>query len=233
MTPIWVFPVYPLLIVAPLAASIISTIPDTENELRISAKTILIAAIGYQGIGLLVSLMIYSAFIYRLMTQRLPQDSNLPGMFVAVGPSGFTATGIVQLGSFVEKVFPADFMGNRSQAALVCRILANISGLWLWCLAIWFFVISVGGLWRVARPNHPAHRLAFSITWYAFVFPNTALVTATHAIGKAFESTTVQIVGTGLATALFLIWLFVSCKTVWEVWKYGFSWPRRAAQSRE
>ena len=233
MTPVWVFPVYPLLIVAPLAASIINTIPDIENELRISAKTILIAAIGYQGIGFLVSLMIYSAYIYRLMTQRLPQDSNLPGMFIAVGPSGFTATGIIQLGSFIEKVFPADFMGNRSQAALVCRILANASGLWLWGLATWFFVISIGGLWRVARPYHPSHRLAFSITWFTFVFPNTALVTATNAIGKAFDSKAVQVVGAVLATALFVIWLFVFCKTAWMVWRDGFRWPRDKAQGRD
>ena len=233
MNPVWVFPVYPLLIEAPLAASIISTIPSIENELRVSAKTILIAAIGYQGIGFLVSLMIYSAYIYRLMTQRLPRDAYLPGMFIAVGPSGFTATGIIKLGSFIEKVFPADFMGDRSQAALVCRILANASGLWLWSLAVWFFVVSIGGLWRVARPHHPSHRLAFSITWYSFVFPNTALVTATNAVGEAFGSKAVQVVGTVLATALFVIWLFVSCKTAWEVWKNGCRWPRSKVQGKD
>ncbi len=45
--------------------------------------------------GFMVSMMIYLAFIYRLMTQKLPQESTRPGMVVSVGPSGFTVTGVL------------------------------------------------------------------------------------------------------------------------------------------
>ena len=68
MTPIWVFPVYPLLILAPMAAALINSVPTPYDTLRISSKTIIAGAITLQGCGFLVSALIYSAFLYRLMT---------------------------------------------------------------------------------------------------------------------------------------------------------------------
>ena len=45
MTPIWVFPVYPLLILAPMAAALINSVPTPYDTLRISSKTIIAGAI--------------------------------------------------------------------------------------------------------------------------------------------------------------------------------------------
>ena len=79
MTPVWIFPAYPLLIIGPHAGVLSATLPQKK------AFDIIVGGFTLQGIGFLVSLMIYSAFIYRLMTQKLPQESSRPGMFVSVG----------------------------------------------------------------------------------------------------------------------------------------------------
>jgi hypothetical protein len=80
MTPIWIFPAYPLLLLAPFAANLIDALPDAAGAARINSIAIALAAVCVQGTGFLVSLMIYSAFIYRLMTQKLPRETTRPGM---------------------------------------------------------------------------------------------------------------------------------------------------------
>src|SRR5690242_20479962 len=138
MTPVWIFPAYPLLIVGPHAANLAGKLdPDR-------ALLVVISGFVIQGIGFLVSLMIYSAFLYRLMTQKLPKESLRPGMFISVGPSGFTIAGLIGMGRVLPKIVDKDFMGEGMGefAGKVSMICANWMGLWLWGLAFWFFFVS-------------------------------------------------------------------------------------------
>jgi tellurite resistance protein TehA-like permease len=172
-----------------------------------------------QGIGFMVSLMVYSAFLYRLMTQKLPKESLRPAMFISVGPSGFTITAFIQMGQALPRVVSQDFMGNDMGpfVARVTMVLANWAGMWLWGLAVWLFIISVGAHWSCASRG----KLDFAMTWYSFVFPNTALTTSTFAISYALhgDETTAkdfsagarpfQILGCIMAVALIMMWFFV------------------------
>lgn len=126
MTPIWIFPAYPMLIIGPHAGILSSKLdPTLSLDIIIGGATI-------QGVGFLVSLMVYSAFIYRLMSQKLPRENVRPGMFVSVGPSAFTVAGIVNMAAQAERCFPVDFMGNGAIAANVIKVVANFACLWLW-----------------------------------------------------------------------------------------------------
>lgn len=163
MTPVWIFPAYPLLIIGPHAGVIASRLSGVD------ALQVIIGGVIFQGIGFLLSLMIYSAFIYRLMTQKLPKESLRPGMFISVGPSGFTISGLVSMGAQLPRVVPDDFMGDGAFAGKVSMVLANWTGLWLWGLAIWFFLVSTFAHWSTVKHK----RWEFSMTWYSYVFPNT------------------------------------------------------------
>lgn len=77
MTPIWVFPAYPLLIVAPLAGNYIRSARYRTDDMSIAMP---FCAITVQLTGYLISLMIMAAFLYRLMTQKLPMDHQRPGV---------------------------------------------------------------------------------------------------------------------------------------------------------
>jgi tellurite resistance protein TehA-like permease len=83
MTPIWIFHAYPLLLMAPLASNLIDALPDAAAAARINSIAIAFGAVCLQGTGFCVSLMVYSAFIYRLMTQKLPRETTRPGMVIA------------------------------------------------------------------------------------------------------------------------------------------------------
>ncbi|KAF2200927.1 hypothetical protein GQ43DRAFT_54313 [Delitschia confertaspora ATCC 74209] len=226
MTPVWIFPAYPLLIVGPHAGNLAAKLaPERAIDVIISGYII-------QGIGFLVSLMIYSAYIYRLMTHKLPNESLRPGMFISVGPSGFTIAGIITMGSNLPKVVPRDFMGegNGEFAARVSQVMANWMGLWLWGLALWFFFVSVGAHWSCATKG----RLDFAMTWYSFVFPNTALTTATFAIASALgNNRPIQYVGCVMTVALVVTWFFVFGMMIRAVWLKQILWPQKQEDRSE
>ncbi|KAK0705298.1 voltage-dependent anion channel [Lasiosphaeris hirsuta] len=217
MTPVWVFPAYPLLLSAPFGANLVAAASRSERLSNIYAVPITVAAVTVQGTGFLISFMVCAAFLYRLMTQKLPRDAQRPGVFISIGPSGFTAAGLVQLGKQTADIFPPDFMGTE-HAVFILRLMAYMAGLWLWGLSIWFFLVSVGSLWKYRRSENRA-KMPFQMTWFSFVFPNTALVTATEALGAAFECPALQIFGCVLASCIVVVWFFVFTCMVRCLWR--------------
>ena len=223
MTPIWIFPAYPLLIIGPHAA----VLSQTLDEKR--AFGIIIGGFTLQGIGFMVSLMIYSAFIYRLMTQKLPQESSRPAMFVSVGPSGFTVAAVIGMAEGAQRGLPPDFMGNTQMSAMILKVVSSWMSLWIWGLAFWFFFISVGAHWSCVGPN----KMVFTMSWYSYVFPNTALITSTLAIGKTFNSRAIQIIGCIMTPILILTWFFVVGMMVRAIKLKQILWPQKGEDKDE
>ncbi|KAK3989775.1 malic acid transport protein [Cladorrhinum sp. PSN332] len=223
MTPVWVFPAYPLLLSAPFGANIISAASKTGRLADVNTIPIAIAALTVQGTGFLIAFMINAAFLYRLMTQKLPRDHQRPGVFISIGPSGFTAAGIVSLGTLTDQIFPTDFMGTE-YAAYILRLMAYMVGLWLWGLSIWFFLVSVGSLWKYLMPEKRS-KFEFQMTWFSFVFPNTALVTATEGLGVAFDSDGLKVFGCVLAGCIVLVWVLVFTRMLRCLWARELLWP--------
>ncbi len=80
MTPVWVFPAYPLLLTAPFGSSLINAAVSTGQLGLINQVAVALASVTMQGTGFLISFMVMAAFLYRLMTQKLPRDSQRPGI---------------------------------------------------------------------------------------------------------------------------------------------------------
>ena len=224
MTPVWIFPAYPLLIIGPHAGVLSITVPQKQ------AFDIIIGGFTLQGIGFMVSLMIYSAFIYRLMTQKLPQEAARPGMFVSVGPSAFTVSAMISMAEGAERAMPANFFGDLHLAAIILRVVSAWASLWIWGLALWFFFISVCSHYSCI---HKGHHLTFTMTWFSYVFPNTALITATFAIGRAFQSKAIQIIGFVLTPLLILTWSVVFLLMIRAIALKQILWPQKGEDKDE
>lgn len=225
MTPIWIFPAYPLLIIGPHAGVLSSDLTPERSA------SILVGGFTAQGIGMLVSLMIYSAYIYRLMTQKLPREILRPGMFVSVGPSAFTASALINMSKNASRTYGnTDFMGNGDLAAMIMIVVANWAALWFWGLACWFFFISVGAhcnvLFRGAR-------MPFTMTWFSYVFPQTALINATFAVAKAFNIYPLQILGCVMTVALISVWIFIVFMMVRAIRLKQILWPQKGEDKNE
>lgn len=75
--------------------------------------------------------------------------------------------------------------------------------------------------------------LTFAMTWYSFVFPNTALISATFAIGKAFGSVVIQIVGCVMTCILILVWVFVFGMMIRAIVLKQILWPQKGEDRDE
>lgn len=223
MTPIWIFPAYPLLILGAHAANLSSEVLSSSQALRV-----LVGGFTIQGIGFLVSLTIYLAFVYRLMTQKLPPEPLRPGMFVTVGPSAFIVTGTIgmakNLGHIIGSTPTSIYMGvSGVLAAQILSLVANWMCLWLWGLAWWFFFF-ISLLSNIACLRQK-HRIPFAMTWFSFNFPQTALTTATFAVADAFNVQALRIIGCAMTCLLVLAWCVVVGFMIRAIINKQVLWP--------
>lgn len=115
MTPTWVFPAYPLLLTGPFAAHLIDSADVAGHPLSINKTAIALCATATQGTGCLIAFMISAAFIYRLMTQKLPRDMQRPG--------------VVRLFLVMQKICPTIAPSRLTALVYLCWTIC-IHGLW-------------------------------------------------------------------------------------------------------
>ena len=109
------------------------------------AIPILLAGTTFQGLGILVSVFMYSNYIGRLMTSGLPAPNTRPGMFISVGPPSFTGLAFIGMANAALKAFPETFVVGATDVpnAQVLKIVAVFVAIFLWTLSLFFFCISL------------------------------------------------------------------------------------------
>lgn len=137
--------------------------------------------------------------------------------------------------------------GMGELAGKVSMIMAIWMGLWLWGLALWFFIVSVGAHWSTVRHG----RAKFAMTFYSYIFPNTgmsilprsivlvpnkysqALTTATFALGKALSNKPINILGCVMTCLLIMGWLVVFIAMIRAVVVKDILWPQKQEDRAE
>lgn len=157
--PAWIFPIYPLLVVGPMAGTMVPSQPHHD------ALPMWVGAVMLQGLAWVVALMMYSMYMQRLMTSALPTPSTRPGMYVSVGPAGYTAAGLVSLGTQAPSVLYTDaFTQNPTPDGDVVRVIGTMAGIFIVIFAFWFFMISTVAVVAGIR------RMTFTLNWWAVSF---------------------------------------------------------------
>ena len=75
--------------------------------------------------------------------------------------------------------------------------------------------------------------MVFTMGWYSLVFPNTALTTATFAIGKAFSCKPIQIIGCVMTVSLIVMYIFVSYMMIRAIRNRQIMWPQKGEDKDE
>ena len=66
------------------------------------------------------------------------------------------------------------------------------------------------------------------MTWYSFIFPNTALTTATFAIAKALgDNRPIEVLGCVMTVGLICLWFFVVIMMLRAVRYHQILWPEK------
>jgi tellurite resistance protein TehA-like permease len=121
-----------------LVGSLASAIAGTQPAEH--ALPILVAGLSYQGLGMILAIMVCALYFGRLLTSGLPIDMSRPAMFIVVGPPSFTALALISMAQDVSVagIFPID----QSLIPDVLQLLALITAIFLWTLSFWFFSIA-------------------------------------------------------------------------------------------
>lgn len=211
--PAWVFPVYPMLVIGPLASLMI---PDQSPE---SALQLFIGGVTLQGLGWLVAMLMYSVYFVRLMSGQLPPPPSRPGMFVGVGPAGYTATGLVGLASQASIAIPAGFLGlDGFNTAATLQVIGTFSGIFVWALAFWFFALALVAVLQGVR------KMTFTLNWWGFIFPNAGMIVALIQIANALNSPAMKWIASAMTIVLVIMWLFTAGAHIRAVWNRQILW---------
>ena len=197
--PALVFPVYPFLVIGPLAASILPSQPQKAT------LPIFIGGVLFQGLGWVVAMFMYNVYIIRLLANDLPPPSSRPGMFISVGPAGYTSAALVALGNNAPHVVPQNFLNlpNFDVGAAI-KVVGVMSGIFIWSVAFWFFALTLVTI------LHGAKKMSFTLSWWAFIFPNAGLTLATIQIGRVLDSKGINAISSAMTVLLIIAWLFTT-----------------------
>ncbi|KAK6349408.1 hypothetical protein TWF696_005693 [Orbilia brochopaga] len=224
-TPAWALPCFPAMLVGSVGANVSRTLVTTTDANHNRVFPIIITSILLQGFGILISLMFITIFLKRLMLFRLPSPNLRPGMFMAVGPPGFTSFTIIALGQLGRTVFsPSDF-GIPDDFAVgdAFYVACLLTGMLFYGLAAWWLLLSTTAVAAGAIQKHALRKknvdFNFHLSWWAFLFPNTGLVGATLLLGDIFSSPSVKWVGTAMVIIEFGVWLMLMVQTPRAVWR--------------
>jgi C4-dicarboxylate transporter/malic acid transport protein len=217
--PGWVLPIFPAMLVGTLASAIAKFQPAHR------ALPMLVAGLAYQGLGMMVAMMMYGLYFGRLLTSGLPADASRPAMFIAVGPPAFTALAFIGMAQdvVITQIFPnyikLDGITDQSLIPNVVQLLALLTAIFLWVFAFWCFGIAVIASIEAIPRND------FHLNWYAYVFPNVGFTIATIQIGIRLNSTAIKLVGTGMGAVLFFLWILIVFCHIKAVINKMIMWP--------
>ncbi|KAF2855566.1 C4-dicarboxylate transporter/malic acid transport protein-like protein [Plenodomus tracheiphilus IPT5] len=212
--PAWIFPIYPLLVVGTLAGTILPGQPDDASW------KIFVGGVFFQGLAWVVSFLMYGIYMQRLMTSSLPSPSVRPGMFVSVGPAGYTAAGLISLANQAPTLISANYWTDTAVPdGEVVRIFGIMSGLFIILFAYWFFFVTTVAVLAGIR------RMSFSLNWWAFIFPNAGLTLATIQAAKALNSEAMNGIASALTLLLVIMWLVTAGFCVHAIYVGDLLWP--------
>ncbi|KAK5167225.1 uncharacterized protein LTR77_007957 [Saxophila tyrrhenica] len=213
--PAWIFPIYPLLVVGSLASVMLPSQP------RQQAYNMWIGAVMLQGLAWTVALLQYAIYMQRLMTSQLPPPPTRPGMYVSVGPAGYTAAALIGLANAAPTVLPANAFNVNPNFGdgQVVKDLGIISGTFILLFSFWFFCISTAAVCAGIK------KMTYTLNWWAFVFPNAGLALAAIQLGSVYSSPGINGICSALTVMLVILWFIAAIFCVRAVIRKEITYP--------
>ncbi|KAI0006545.1 malic acid transport protein [Xylariaceae sp. FL0662B] len=195
MTPAWDLPIFPFMLSGTVAATGAAQQPASQ------AVPMIVGGLTAQGLGMLVSILMYAAYIQRMIQYGFPSPNSRPGMFIAVGPPSFTSLAIIAFANDFPNHY--NYFGADELTIQILRVVATFTSVFIWSLSLWFFCIAVVANLAVRK------QLSFHLNWYAYVFPNVGFTITVISLGKTLQSRGAMAVGSAMTIALVAMWVFV------------------------
>ena len=206
MTAVWLLPIVAAEVAAASGALLVPYLSDAAAAERIVVMSYALWAFS---VPLAMSMLVI--LLMRLILHKLPTSDMAATGWLALGPIGTGALGLMLLGTDAAKVFPAAGVKGIGEVAFG---IGAIGGAMLWGYGVWWLLMALLTTMRYLRNGMP-----FNIGWWGFTFPIGVYSIATLALARITHITLFSLVGGILIVGLTLLWLLVSVRTLVGAWR--------------
>ncbi|MGF6207301.1 TDT family transporter [Pseudomonas frederiksbergensis] len=206
MTAVWLLPVVAAEVAAASGGLLAPHLAEAHSQL-----VVLVTSYVLWAFSLPVAFSILTILLLRMALHKLPHENMAASSWLALGPIGTGALGMLLLGADAPAIFAANGLPGIGEIAAGLGLVAGIT---LWGFGLWWMLIAVLITVRYLRAGIP-----FNLGWWGFTFPLGVYSLATLKLASTLNLTFFSLFGCVLVALLAVMWLIVGKRTVQGAWR--------------
>lgn len=206
MTAVWLLPMVAAEVAAVSGGLLAPHLADPQMQLTVLWLSYILWALSVP-----VAMSVLVILLLRLAIHKLPHVSMAASSWLALGPIGTGALGLITLGQAAPAILEVNGLGQYAGAALGIGV---IGGTLMWGYGLWWLCMAVLITLRYLREGMP-----FNLGWWGYTFPLGVFTMATLKLGQAMSFGAILAFGHLLIGLLALCWITVAAKTVQGAWR--------------
>ena len=206
MTAVWLLPVVAAEVAAVSGGLLAPHLADAHQQL-----IVLIASYGLWAFSVPLAMSILVILVLRMALHKLPPTGMAATSWLALGPIGTGALGLLVLGTAAPAVFAANGVAGYGAAA---RGIGLIGGVLTWGYGLWWMATAV-----LITLRHLRDGMAFNLSWWGYTFPLGVYALATLKLATLLPIPAFAVFGAAQVIALAALWLIVGALTLKGAWR--------------
>lgn len=204
MTAIWLMPI--------VAAEVAAASGALLAPHLVAPQAFTVLALGYvlwaYSVPLAMSILVI--LVLRLAVHKLPARDVGATAWLALGPIGTGALGLLLLGGAAPAIFATNGLGGVGDVAFGLGV---VGALMLWGYGAWWLGLATLKTIRYVREGLP-----FNLGWWGFTFPLAVYTLATLALARVTQIGAFAVCGAVLTAAIAVLWTIVAAGTARGAW---------------
>ncbi|WP_434676007.1 TDT family transporter [Pseudomonas sp. D3-10] len=205
MTAVWLLPVVAAEVAAVSGGLLAPHLADVHSQLIILVTSYILWAF-----SLPVAFSILTILLLRMALHKLPHENMAASSWLALGPIGTGALGMLVLGGDAPVILAANGLPGVGEVASGLGLVAGIT---LWGFGFWWMLMALLITARYLREGIP-----FNLGWWGFTFPLGVYALTTLKLASLLDLDFFSVFGCGLVALLVVMWLIVSWRTLVGAW---------------
>lgn len=205
MTAVWLLPVVAAEVAAASGGLLAPHLADAHAQLLMLVTSYVLWAF-----SLPVAFSILTILLLRMALHKLPHENMAASSWLALGPIGTGALGMLLLGGDAPTIFAANRIPGVGEIAAG---LGMVAGITLWGLGLWWMLMALLITARYLRTGIP-----FNLGWWGFTFPLGVYALTTLKLADLLGLKFFGVFGSALVAMLVALWLLVARRTVLGAW---------------
>ncbi len=206
MTAVWLLPIVACEVTAASGGLLAPHLADP-----VAAAHLVFICYVFWALSVPLAMGILVILFLRLVLHKLPKRDMAVSTWLALGPLGTGALGLLVLGQDAPTILGAVGMG---EIGAVARGIGVVGGLIIWGYGAWWLVMAAAVTLSYVRDGLP-----FNMGWWGFTFPLGVFTLATLNLATQTGMAAFSVIGAGLVLALAGFWLTVATQTLVGAYK--------------